>query len=462
MNYPTARAWPPAARASGYPLPHGWVAWITTTMMCVLIILMVTPEDFDYASIGAPMPAAGSATTRLIWLAMLCGGGLVVLRYVRLARLIVGHTNVFFVAFGLLACVSMLWSIDPEFTTRRLIRLTTIFLCTLAFVLVPQRRIQDILRPMLTIMLVGSIALVMFFPDLAIERSASHELVGAWHGLSTQKNGLGSLAAIAMLLWLHAWLTRQASWPSILLGLGVSLLCLLFSRSSTSLLAAAFSAPFMIFLARPPQALRRYMPSLVALFAMGSVLYSLAVLRLVPGSELLLRPLSTLTGKDPSFSGRTAVWDIMTEHIGLRPFLGSGYGAYWTGPTPGAPAYEHVIRLYFYPTEAHNGYLDIINDLGAVGGACLLGYLVAYLRQALRLLALQRLQATLYLGLFFEQLIANLSESRWLNVLCIEFVIMTLATVAIARALLDQRLLQEHRFRYERLAALTRGNFPAA
>jgi exopolysaccharide production protein ExoQ len=452
----------PAAGASGYPPSHGWVARITTSMMCVLIVLMITPEDFDYTSIGSPMPATGSAITRLIWLGLLCGSGLVVLRCVPLARLIVRHINAFFIAFLLLAGVSVLWSIDPEFTSRRVIRLATIFLCTLAFVLVPQRRIQDILRPMLTIMLVGSIALVMLFPDLGIERSGSYELVGAWHGLSTQKNGLGSLAAIGMLLWLHACLARQARWPAILLGLGVSLLCLFFSRSSTSLLAAVCSAPLMIFLARGPQALRRYMPTLVGLLAMGSLLYSLAVLRLVPGSELLLRPLSTVTGKDPSFSGRTAVWDIMTEHIGLRPFLGSGYGAYWTGPVPGAPAYEHVMRLYFYPTEAHNGYLDIINDLGIVGGACLLGYLVAYLRQALRLLELERLQAALYLGLFFEQLVANLSESRWLNVLCIEFVIMTFATVAIARALLDQRLLQEHRFRYERRAALNRANSPAA
>ena len=121
----------------------------------------------------------------------------------------------------------------------------------------------------------------------------------------------------------------------------------------------------------------------------------------------------------------------MSEHIALNPIFGGGYGAYWIGPLTGTPAYDHVVRLNFYPTEAHNGYLDIINDLGALGGICLLGYLLVYLGQSLRVLMRARVQGALYVGLLFEQLIANLSESRWLNVLCVEFVIMTLATVAI-------------------------------
>jgi O-antigen ligase len=455
MSYRTAiPPWARAAQDSGYPAHRGWVARITAIMMCVLIVFMIVPEDFDYSSIGSP--AVGSATSRLTWLALLCGSALVLLRHARLARLIAPRVNLFFLLFAALASLSVLWSIEPEFTIRRLIRLATISLCALAFVLVSHRRIQDVLRPMLTLILVASIALVGWFPDLGIEQSGSSELVGAWHGLATQKNGLGSIAAITLLLWLHAWLARQARWPVIALGIAVSLICLVFSRSSTSLLAAVFSAPFMAFLARPPHVLRPYMPYLVGVFAIGLLLYSLAVLHLLPGSDLLLRPLATLTGKDPSFSGRTGIWDIVIEHINLRPMLGSGYGAYWIGPVQGTPAYEHVTRLYFYPTEAHNGYLDIINDLGAVGGACLLGYLLVYLRHSLQLVAVQRLQAALYLALFFEQLIANLSESRWLNVMCIEFVIMTLATMALARARLDSRLQDAHHHHESRSAFLRR------
>jgi len=448
------RGWRGAASSRSSPRGD-WASRVTTLLMCTLIVFMIVPEDFNYADINS-LPESGDALSRLVWLALLCGSAAVVLRFAVPALRVLRHFNAFFLAFLLLACASVAWSVEPEFTARRVIRLVTISLTALAFVLTRHRRIQDVLRPMVTVMLVGSIALVLLAPQWGIERSSAAELIGAWRGLATQKNGLGSLAAIGTLLWMHAWLAREARWQVVAAGLAVSLLCLFCSRSSSALLATAFTAPFMAALARPPGVLRRYMPYLVGVFAVGLLVYSLAVLRVVPGSETLLYPLESLTGKDPTFSGRTAIWDIVSEHIHYSPILGGGYGAYWTGPVPGTPSYEQVTRLFFYPTEAHNGYLDIINDLGSVGGACLFGYLLTYLRQSLTILAAARAQGALYLGLFFEQLIANLTESRWLNVLCIEFVIMTLATAAMARTLLEIHLQRQSK-RYEHRSSLVRG-----
>jgi len=194
----------------------------------------------------------------------------------------------------------------------------------------------------------------------------------------------------------------------------------------------------MYMLLRPPVALRRYLPYLVVLFVVALMLYSLAVLNLVPGSSVLLAPITALSGKDQTFSGRSAIWAIVNEHIAQRPFVGSGYGAYWV-QLPGSPSMEMMRRLFFYPTEGHNGYLDVINDLGIVGALCLLGYLITYVRQGLKLMLLLRPQGVLYLALLFDQLIANLTESRWLNVLTCEFTIMTIATVALGRTLLDQQ-----------------------
>jgi O-antigen ligase len=148
-----------------------------------------------------------------------------------------------------------------------------------------------------------------------------------------------------------------------------------------------------------------------------------------------LSPIAAITGKDLTFSGRTGIWEIINRHIALRPILGSGYGAYWV-QIPESPSMEMLARLYFYPTESHNGYLDVINDLGYVGGVLLVGYLITYVRQGLRIFKLYRTQGALFLALIFEQFIANLSEARWLNSLCNEFVIVTIATVAMANVLL--------------------------
>jgi O-antigen ligase len=181
------------------------------------------------------------------------------------------------------------------------------------------------------------------------------------------------------------------------------------------------------------------MPYLVGLFVVVLLVYSLAVLNLVPGLEFVLKPITMLTGKDQSFSGRTAIWAIINDHIVQAPLLGTGYGAYWVESVT-SPSYVMERRLYFYPTEAHNGYLDVINDVGWIGAACLIAYLLKYVRQGLRLFSTIRVQGALYLALLFQQLVINLSESRWFSVLSIEFVIMTLATFSMGRLLLQRQL----------------------
>jgi hypothetical protein len=94
--------------------------------------------------------------------------------------------------------------------------------------------------------------------------------------------------------------------------------------------------------------------------------------------------------------------------------------------------------MYFYPTESHNGYLEVANDLGFVGLACLIGYLIVFVRQSLQLMKVDRAQGALYLAFFFQQAVANLSESYWLAINAgYVFIFMTLLTISMSRSLLD-------------------------
>ena len=43
-----------------------------------------------------------------------------------------------------------------------------------------------------------------------------------------------------------------------------------------------------------------------------------------------------------------------------------------------SPSYVFTYVMFFYPTEAHNGYLDIVNDLGWVGMGCLVLFLITF------------------------------------------------------------------------------------
>jgi O-antigen ligase len=222
---------------------------------------------------------------------------------------------------------------------------------------------------------------------------------------------------------------------------GISFVCVLLSRSSSSLLATMMAIMFMLMLMRSPQNLRRYMPFIVGLFTTFVIIYAVAVLKLVPGLDIILSPITAFTGKDLTFSNRSEIWVIIKEHIQQRPWFGSGYGAYWVGPVPTSPSFEFKARMYFYPGESHNGYIEIANDLGFVGLLVLLGYLAVFVRQSLQLMRVDRTQAFLYLGIFFQQLILNLSGSAWLYVnAAAKFSIVTLAVMCLSRGLLDRDL----------------------
>ena len=413
-------------------------------MIWILVLLMIVPEGFDYGLLASSpgAPTAGGILSRLLWLGLL-GFGLVVICWrASAAWLLIRTFNPFLLAFIGLAVASLAWSADPSVTARRLIRGVTILVDSLAFALLGwhSRRFQSVLRPLCTAVLAGSIVFGLAWPTLAIHQESSGVLEGAWHGLANHKNGLGNIACIGLLLCLHAFLSRETPLWKTVIGVCIAAICLILSRSSTSLMATVFSLIFLTMLLRSPVGLRPYMPYLVGLFVAVLLVYSLAMLNVMPGMGVFLKPIGMLTGKDLTFTGRTDIWDIMQEHIRLQPYLGSGYGAYWTGADEATASYEHVRRLQFYPGSAHNGYLEILNELGAIGLLVLFGYLIVFVSQALTLLKVDRVQASIYLALFLQQAITNLAESRWLSPLSVDFVIMTLATAGLARALIDHRL----------------------
>lgn len=414
-------------------------------MMWVLLVLMIVPEGFDYRSLITPgPPSAGGSVGRFLWLGLLVTSVLVIGWRAGLAWLLARTLNPFLALFVALAVASVVWSIDPSLSVRRLVRMGTIVLVCVAFVLVAwhARRFQNVVRPLLTWMLAGSLLFGLSFPEYAIHQQASAELVGAWRGLANHKNGLGDLASIALILWFHAGLTREVRPLSALAGGAVSAACLVLSRSSTSMVASIVVMLFVLAALHGPHLLRRFVPHAVVLLMGLLMLYTLTILDLIPSLGALMAPITALTGKGTTLTGRTEIWAILADHVSLRPWFGSGYAAYWTGgPVAGTESYEFVRRMgSFYPGSAHNGYMEVVNDLGRAGLAVLLAYMASHLRQSFRMLRIDRRQGALYLGLFLQQVITNISETHWFSVLSIDFVLMTLATTALARGLMEQRL----------------------
>ena len=119
------------------------------------------------------MPTEGSTISRIMWLTLLAFGVAVTLSRSGGALRLLRRINPYLLLFVVLAAASAVWSIDPTVTVRRLVRVTTIVLDAIAFTLVTWRttRFQSVLRPILTIVLIGSIIFVLAAPKLAIEQA---------------------------------------------------------------------------------------------------------------------------------------------------------------------------------------------------------------------------------------------------------------------------------------------------
>ncbi len=437
---PSQSRLPPALAAQLAPGRGG--TWAVGITLAILVLYMTVPLDVLTPREQLVNGYEVNPVARFIKVGLLLAGWSLVLSRLSVARRVMAETNVFFRIFLGLVPLSYLWSISPADTLLRFVAILTVLGVCLGYCSAGwhPRRFQAVVRPCISLILLASLLAGIAYPDVVKEHGEG-TLMNAWRGLTQQKNEFGQLASFGTIFWVHAALARDAPlWKTLPMGL-MAAWCLLLSRSSTSLLSTAFAAILLLMLLRSPPSLRRYMPYLVGLFAGAVLAYALAVLRLVPGlTTLLLEPIAALTGKDTTFSNRSTIWTIIKEHIQLHPLFGTGYGAYWIGPVPTSPSYEFIGRMYFYPSESHNGYLEMVNDLGFVGLMVLIGFLVVFVRQALQLLQADRAQGALFIGLFFQQAIMNLSESTWLTVnSSFLFTLMTLATVALGRSLLQAK-----------------------
>jgi exopolysaccharide production protein ExoQ len=357
-----------------------------------------------------------------------------------LTRSLAKNINVGLAAFLVLAPLSAVWSIEPDATILRSISLVSIALLCVAISLAGwgRQRFQQLAIPPLMFILVASLVLGIIFPDQIAELGNDLSQKNAWHGIAFTKNQFGMIASMGEILCVNRWLAREGRTSWAIAGAAVAFACLILSRSNTSQFATIVAVLFMTLVMRVPVIKQRYSTHVAVAFAATILLYELVLQNVIPGAYTLLAPVRSLTGKDATFSARTIIWDVLKRHIQAAPYLGTGYGAYWIR-SPTSPSYAFVYLMYFYPTEGHNGYLDIVNDLGFLGLICLLVFLFWFIRQALQLMRFDRSQAALYLALLFQEMVMNMSESEWFS-RSSTFAVLFLATTCLSRGLLEVRL----------------------
>lgn len=255
----------------------------------------------------------------------------------------------------LLACASPLWAETPELVFRRSISLlgTSLFGVLLAARLNLPEQLR-LARLVFRIAALGCLALFILAPGHAVAMDYG---TGSVKAIFPHKNLFGAAMALGFVVEWHGYDEGIFARLTKFISLGLFAGLLIISRSITSIVTVG--ATFLI-LWLFEQLHRRFRIPLTAilLFLVG-VVVCVALIGVETSS------FTELLGRSKDLTGRTELWRSVGSMILARPLLGYGFSGFWAGASSESFTVERYIG--WSPTYSHNGYLEILLNLGIVG-----------------------------------------------------------------------------------------------
>lgn len=379
----------------------------------------------------------GSWVVRLQWL-VLFGVAMLLLRSApaqNLTRHMAG--NPLLIVLIAYCAASALWSAFPSIVLKRIIQFVGVLLIGMAVAHYHGHRFDKLLSFTLVsfALLLGlSIVFAVAVPSIGIETAVGIE--GAWRGILSQKNQLGIFSAVSIYFTVVCFIRRSIGAYFAGLLLVLALICLVMSRSSSSATVVAISL-FVYFVLHKPH-IRSFAPVLRLVIAVGFVVFTINLAYFFaeskfPSTSTLLAPFAAIFGKSSDLTGRSDIWELMWNTIELHPYIGLGFTSFWLGP--GGPSQFISDVLRWSVPSAHNGYLEILNELGWIGMAFFVLTMAWHAANLIKLFRIKRDIAAFHAGLLLIYFVSNFSESTALRVLSFLQLLMFFSMVLTVQSL---------------------------
>ena len=192
---------------------------------------------------------------------------------------------------------------------------------------------------------------------LAVSPSVARSLVD-FQGIFSHKNVLGQVMAAGALASFHVIRVDRRRRVRNILMLFVFIGMAFASASATACLAVfaiCCANGIIVLFQRGGAAL------LIGIFLVLVLVPILVVIAVYPD------PIFEMIGKDPTLTGRTDLWTYVINDISLKPLLGWGYFGFWSPNNPAAFEIADAFRIFL--SQAHNGLLEMLLNVGVVGTA---------------------------------------------------------------------------------------------
>ena len=323
----------------------------------------------------------------------------------------VRNLNPFLILIILYCLCSILWSPYPVVTLKRSVQLIGLTLVGIA-IAPPIGGKQQLIRTMLGVMMTMmafSFVVALLLPGIGVD----YELGGAWRGVLSQKNTLGAISGLCVVLWIKESLGTSLPRSICYVGMLFSTFMLVMAKSSTAILVATLGSALYLLIRRRYLSGqfdgRRLVLALAVIILIGLQLFYIFHSRL-PDWDELFAPFGAIFNKSTDLTGRTDIWRLVLLEIQRHPTFGIGYGAFWLGE--GSPSQNIINVLHWTPLQAHNGYLDILNELGLTGLVIMVCVFAFHVRNLIKLTRIDREEAAIHWAMLILILISNLSESE--------------------------------------------------
>jgi exopolysaccharide production protein ExoQ len=405
-------------------------------LIWVFIIASRLPSQWLGGEVGSAIEAfeEGNSLDRVIYLILIVLAiGILTSRRLDWAKFF--SSNLALVIFVFFALVSVLWSDAPFVAFKRWARDLGSYLVIL--VVLSDRRpleaVRTLLRRLSYLLIPLSILLIKYYPSLGIQYSVWTG--GAMYmGPTTGKNTLGVVCLISALFFFWDTVTRWSNRKDprtkriILVNVGflaASVWLLRLTDSATS--RVCFVLGCLVIVVVHSHWGKRHRTFIKVMIPSSFLLYVILTFAFNINAVL-----AGHLGRDPTLTDRTNVWHILLS-LHTNPAVGTGYESFWLGP-----------RLQWLwqqgPTvglnEAHNGYLEVYLNLGAIGVLLLVAVILKGYRNINKKLALASQLAPLSLALWIIALFYNMTEAafKW-HLMWIAFL---LAIISLPEQVEDQ------------------------
>ena len=240
-------------------------------------------------------------------------------------------------------------------------------------------------------------------------RAAIDPEFGTWRGIEEQKNGLAQNGIFCLLISLmffnshNSFFKKSINYFLVIM----SIILVVMAGSSTILLLLGFIFIFaLVFTLEKffqPVGMGKFFIGLIYFFV-----FSLLIVLTIYSSEVFAM-IPHLFGKDLTISGRTPFWGFLFDQFFKKPILGYGYGTFWImGNNPIIDAFAKEFGG-FKINSAHNGYLEIMLQLGIIGIIFFLITLAACIYRCVKL------KSNVSFLILISIIVINISESTILR-----------------------------------------------